>query len=1105
MYRLQYRSLLCTLLATLLVAVGAYQTFGATPKHHNAGMQPSSDAPGLDASPDLVFALHDYATEARLMMGFGGCFTFNNVPAQNDQFVGVLPAPGRFGGMTGFRTAEQGGHPLQFDTVGLFNRTGWTIVFELMNTQNSWTSYPGKYITILRLGSTVSHLEVDIANGSPRLLLQTFGPHLDGSTYQITATTRAGYTTLWRPNTWHEITVTYDGTTLWFYVDAILIGSRTVAEIPPFFGPMLLLGNAPTRPSGPEWVLSNLRIYSLPHFPGPDGLTKDTVSAQQPVNVLEVHVNRPLGVTINPLLCGLSGGFVLGKDSYWRYRTGFRIQRVNSWIEASAISFTPRPGYWRGPTTGFYFYTGVWDRTLQYFSEANQDIYFNLDGAPDAKLLGIAYAAGRGATLREDHYGLTDSVGAASIVPSLSISEQDPTVRTLADMWADILYYILAVKKFPPSKLYVGFYNEPNLTYRAPGTTDQPGGGADISTFYQVVMKLVRNNVFLRPYLEQVHHPFWFAGETSGPADGSSNATKEDQVVAGIIALAATKGNDCPLDGITYHEYSGDPNALEMMRKAVDAYTQECHLGHRLALAIGETSMDAHYAPRNYAQTANYTYLAFQNARINAYGAAYRAIVLSEAQRLGYVFKTDYCGPLGNGGGPWSYDGRYSADNHIFATAWEDVLWNRMANWQEVAVTSRGVEFYPHAAVSPDGTRLGIYLVYMRTRPDLTPTLTLRLGKEWAHARCYRWDINDQNNSFYDAGDSCEGLTTLGPPQVDANGTATITIRPCTICYLEFDKRVPITNLSKPATPQLKAVPVYGGVDLSWSEVAGAESYEVWRIWKDTAGEQHTYLVYEGKGTAVDDRGDLGGEPGAMLSPQLSYTYRVYAIDRLGGRSRAASLSISPLAQPSEIPPPKPTRFTVSCLYGRFWQNVALQWEPSTTPDFYCYRLYNGNNDLLAILPHRQSTWYWMANLKADTTYLFRLVQVNTSGVESLAAILMVTTGTQRHDFSKFCFEPPLPPSRPQVKIDGRTITLIWSKSPSQDVAGYAIYRWGVANRRVLLGKCEATQYQDVVLAAGTYTYEIVAFTNTDLGGGNLSKPVEITVKAAPVGEGESP
>src|SRR5579875_2146832 len=101
MYRRRFWSLLCTLLATLLVAVGAYQTFGTTPKRHNAGTQHLSGSQGLDAFPDLVFALHDYVTEARLMMGFGGCFTFNNIPAQNDQFVGVLPAPGRFGGMTG--------------------------------------------------------------------------------------------------------------------------------------------------------------------------------------------------------------------------------------------------------------------------------------------------------------------------------------------------------------------------------------------------------------------------------------------------------------------------------------------------------------------------------------------------------------------------------------------------------------------------------------------------------------------------------------------------------------------------------------------------------------------------------------------------------------------------------------------------------------------------------------------------------------------------------------------------------------------------------------------------------------------------------------------
>ncbi|CEK15273.1 Concanavalin A-like lectin/glucanases superfamily [Chthonomonas calidirosea] len=1055
--------------------------------------------------PDLVFALHDYETEARLTMGLGGCFTANNLPAQNGQFVGIAPAAGRFGGMTGFHTTEQDGHPLQFDTIGLFNRTGWTIAFDLMNTQRKWTDYPGKYITLLRLGSDVSNLQLDIANRAPRVLVQTSGSALKGSTYQIRANTKSRLSGL-SANSWHQVIITYDGSNLWFYIDDDLIGKRAISEMPPFFGQMLLLGNAPSRPAGPEWVLSDFRIYCLPHFPGANGLVEDTVSTAEPVNVLEIHTDRPLGKPINPKLCGLSGGLVLGRDSYWRYRTGFKLQRVNSWIEATMISLSPRPGYWRGPTTGLYFYTGVWDRTLQYFSEANQDIYFNLDGAPDVKLLGIEYASGRDYNLKSDHLGLSDSVGVASEVPSLSISEQDPTVRTLANIWADILYYILAVKRFSPSKLYVGFYNEPDLTYRAPGTTDQPGGGADISTFYQVVTHLIQNNPNLKPFLAQIDHPFWFAGETSGPADGDMTKTKDDQVVSGIIALAASKGDNCPLDGITYHEYSGDPNALELMRKAVDTYAQEYHLGKHLALALGETSMDPHYAPRNYGQTANYSYLAFQNTRIAAYGAAYRAIVLSEAQRLGYVFKCDYIGALGNGGGPWSYDGRYSADNHIFATAWEDVLWNRMANWQEVAVTSRGMECYPHAAISPDGLRLGVYLVYMRTRPDVTPTLRLRLGKAWVHARCYRWDVDDQNNSFYDAGADQEGLTELGPPKVDANGDVTITLRPCSICYLEFDKRVPIPTSSKLATPQLKAIPVYGGVNLSWSDVVGAESYEVWRLWQDSNGKLCTYLVYQGKGTTVDDRGDLGGEPGAMLSPKLMYTYRVYAIDRWGDRSPAATATLTPLAQPTNQPPPQPTGFKLTCIYGKIWRNVGLQWNPSTAPDFYCYRLYDGDNNLLAILPHRQSTWYWVANLKTSTNYLFRLVQVNMSGIESLAATLSVATGSQPLDFSHYCFAPPLPPSKPQVEINGRTITLRWSKSPSQNVMGYAVYRHEVsAGRTVLLGKTDSTQYRDRVSVGGTYTYEVVAVTNTDLGGGNLSQPLKITVEVAAVPVEESP
>jgi subtilase family serine protease/Tol biopolymer transport system component len=90
--------------------------------------------------------------------------------------------------------------------------------------------------------------------------------------------------------------------------------------------------------------------------------------------------------------------------------------------------------------------------------------------------------------------------------------------------------------------------------------------------------------------------------------------------------------------------------------------------------------------------------------------------------------------------------------------------------------------------------------------------------------------------------------------------------------------------------------------------------------------------------------------------------------------------------------------------------------------------------------------------------------------------------------------EPPGPPTGLVATPVGRDVFLTWSASPEPDVTGYVILRAGVR-----IGTSASSDYRDLALPNGTYTYAVIAVDEAGLeSGASAPATAVIDVPAAP-------
>jgi hypothetical protein len=195
------------------------------------------------------------------------------------------------------------------------------------------------------------------------------------------------------------------------------------------------------------------------------------------------------------------------------------------------------------------------------------------------------------------------------------------------------------------------------------------------------------------------------------------------------------------------------------------------------------------------------------------------------------------------------------------------------------------------------------------------------------------------------------------------------------------------------APRELKAVPGDKIVSLSWTQVAALQDGSPAR---DLAG----YVIYRLSGTG----------PWIRLTPapvlpnnfqdvavlnDVTYTYKVQAVRRLGEDLLASLDSPTQIAMPEKRNPPPPV---TNVLVVATSQGVELRWEESPAPDVAGYRVYRrstGEEKYTRLNPELIKKPYFVdAQVKRGQTYHYYVTAVDDSprANESLPAETMSIT-----------------------------------------------------------------------------------------------------------------
>ncbi|HVO37767.1 MAG TPA: hypothetical protein VMV03_01955 [Spirochaetia bacterium] len=157
--------------------------------------------------------------------------------------------------------------------------------------------------------------------------------------------------------------------------------------------------------------------------------------------------------------------------------------------------------------------------------------------------------------------------------------------------------------------------------------------------------------------------------------------------------------------------------------------------------------------------------------------------------------------------------------------------------------------------------------------------------------------------------------------------------------------------------------------------------------------------------------------------------YAVAAVDTSFNEGAPAFVEV---AIPDTAPPA--AAFSLSARSTREGR-AALSWQPSLSRTLSLHRVQRKSDAGFATvveLPRQTVTWI-DATAEKGKTYTYRVIEVNSSGVESAPSPLATLTVTSSIQ--------PARPSSVSAALGPKGVTLTWAAPPSSDTRGYLVYR----------------------------------------------------------------
>ncbi|NNN31322.1 cellulose 1,4-beta-cellobiosidase [Streptomyces sp. S3(2020)] len=285
------------------------------------------------------------------------------------------------------------------------------------------------------------------------------------------------------------------------------------------------------------------------------------------------------------------------------------------------------------------------------------------------------------------------------------------------------------------------------------------------------------------------------------------------------------------------------------------------------------------------------------------------------------------------------------------------------------------------------------------------------------------------------------------------------------------DQLVTTADRTAPAVPTgLDTSLSLSGIQIEWTEVAGAASYRVYRAPKGSSS-------YVGIGDPT-----TASYLDTSAAEESTYTYRVTALDAAGNESaRSAAVTTT---RPDTTAPPAVTGLEVTPTgYG-----FSLSWDPNPAPDLGRYVVYRG--ELLGDDEEKVCSVHEVEWLSADTTsYEYATLPDGeeaclfvdayddnwwsawkTAGEANIvtATELDVTPGVVTPEGS------PLELDASGAEGDeGNLLDWNWSAG-SQETTGYRVYRWNTATEayeKIADVAGDVTSYHDTGALRGTASF----------------------------------
>ena len=489
---------------------------------------------------------------------------------------------GRFGPAVRVKQEDSQYYWVWFPLDGLIPADEFTIQF-WAKSDRPWSEGEGG--TFLRLASRENEIALRIHEG--QFQVNARSPSSKGSWKASIG--EAGL----KAGQWHAFAVTLRDQVLCVYVDGHKIGSIEEVRFEPLWsdgasgGMGIQLGGAPWRSTN-VWI-SDLQIRRTALVPG------ESVTLRSLHSTVTVDVERVVRKVPPPYIGSLHPGQKEWPPSEHpgatpqQIRQALQVVRTDKFLQATPM----KPGGpdadhpSRGRSGRFSYDWQVVDRTLDWFKSHGVQPYISVDATPS--ILGGKVLPFEGEKLRT---ALSRSAGFR------------PERPTDLDAWqmivGDFVHHVLREHKTEVP--WWGVWNEPDQ----PGFFD--GTVEDYLKLYEVTVRAVKG---VDPQ-----------AKVGGPESGLGGPWIE----ALIRHCAET---DLPLDFVSFHDYSGDLNTLDLARAHVDRIAEEAGLQTPPPIVIGEFNWSGGnvYKP-------NWPRFHRDHWHIRAFGAAYTTAYMTRAVEL---------------------------------------------------------------------------------------------------------------------------------------------------------------------------------------------------------------------------------------------------------------------------------------------------------------------------------------------------------------------------------------------------------------------------------------------------------------------------------------